>query len=47
MVCNNEKGCVIGLEIAVTHGTESCGDRKDVEPVRETGNTEVTESDES
>lgn len=46
--CTKEGGCVLGLDVVVKHGTESCGDRiKDVEPVRKTRVEAVDGADKS
>ena len=47
--CKKKGGCVLGLEVVVKHGVESCGDRSkvDVEPVCETRIEPVDEGNES
>ena len=46
MSCNNENGCVVGLEVVVSHGVESCQRSVvDVKPVRKAGVKKPSESD--
>ena len=46
MSCNNENGCVVGLDKVIKHGVESCQrEVVDVKPVRKTGVEKPSESD--